>query len=234
MKGKLYLIPAPLGEENILHTLPQFVFEIINNIDFYIVEDIRTARRYLKKMGIKKPIDSLTFYVLNEHTQAADIEAFLNPASEHHVGLMSEAGLPGIADPGAELVKLAHKKGIQVIPITGPSSIFLALMASGLNGQNFAFHGYLPIKKPERTQKIRLLEKQSKQENLSQLFIEAPYRNNQLFQDIINTCQPETQLCVAADITQSGEFIATKSIKEWTRQIPELHKKPAIFILQSL
>lgn len=229
---KLYLIPSGIGEAPLTGVLPLEITRIINEIDYFIVENERTARRFLIKAGIKKPIDSLTFFVLNEHTRQEELENFLRPAENNNIGLISEAGVPCIADPGAVIVKKAHEKGIRVVPLVGPSSILLAMMASGLNGQNFAFNGYLPVKQPDRNNKIKQLEKRSKQENQSQIFIEAPYRNNQLLKDIILSCQPETHLCLAADITEENEMIITKQIKEWAKKTPELHKRPVIFILQ--
>lgn len=231
--GNLYLIPVTLGDNKVTSVLPGSVLEIIQHIDYYIVENVRTARRMLIKMGLKKSIDSLTFFTLDKHTNKREIDSFLYPAIHHNIGLLSEAGVPGVADPGAEIVKLAHYKNIRVIPLVGPSSILLALMASGLNGQNFAFNGYLPVKKPERIHRIKELEKRSKLENQSQLFIETPYRNNQLLEDITSNCQPATRLCIAADITLETEFIQTRTIKGWTKHLPELHKRPAIFILQA-
>jgi 16S rRNA (cytidine1402-2'-O)-methyltransferase len=232
MNGNLYLIPTPIGTAPASFYTPLYLSELIQSINYYIVENERTGRRHLLKMGIKTPIDDLHFFVLNKHTQQKDIESFLEPALKgHSTGLLSEAGLPGIADPGASITKLAHQKNIRVIPVTGPSSIFLALMASGLNGQNFAFSGYLPINKKEKIKTIRKLEKTSVSENQTQIFIEAPYRNNQLLEDLINSCHPETLLCIAANITMDSEFIATKTIGNWKKQLPDLHKRPAVFLL---
>ncbi len=231
--GNLYLIPVTLGDSPVTSVLPEKVLDIIRHIDYYIVENVRTARRMLIKMGLQKPIDELTFFTLDKHTDRKEIDSFLAPAAQHDIGLLSEAGVPGVADPGADIVKLAHQKNIRVIPLVGPSSIILAVMASGLNGQNFAFVGYLPVKKPERIHQIKELEKRSKLENQSQLFIETPYRNSQLLEDITSNCQPTTRLCIAADITLETEYIKTRTIKDWLKHLPQLHKRPAIFILQA-
>jgi len=232
MKGKLYLIPTTLGESRIENVIPAFVVDIINQTNHYIVEDVKTARRYLIKAGIKTKIDDLTFFTLNKHSLPQEYESYLKPISEgFHVGIISEAGAPGVADPGADIVKIAHEKNIEVVPLVGPSSILLSVMASGLNGQNFAFNGYLPIQKPDRIKTLKELEKRSYIEKQTQLFIETPYRNNHLIEDILATCQPETMLCIAADITLETEFIKTKPIKEWKKQVPDLNKRPAIFLL---
>ncbi len=231
--GHLYLIPVTLGESPVTSVLPEKVLDIIQHIDYYIVENVRTARRMLLKMGLRKSIDDLTFFTLDKHTDIKDIDSFLKPAEQHDIGLLSEAGVPGVADPGAEIVRLAHEKNIRVIPLVGPSSLLLALMASGLNGQNFAFTGYLPVKKSERIRRIIELEKRSKTENQSQLFIETPYRNNQLLEDIVASCRNTTRLCIAADITLETELIKTKTIQEWSDHLPDLHKRPALFILQA-
>ncbi len=232
MKGKLYLIPATLGDSKIEAVIPESVKNIVNSINHYIVENQRTARRYLKKLGIKTPIDNLDFYTLNKHTLPDEINNFLQPVFQgRNVGIISEAGCPGIADPGSEIVKLAHQKNIRVIPLTGPSSIFLALMASGMNGQNFAFVGYLPIKKDEKIKRIRFLENRSFAENQTQIFMEAPYRNQHLLNDILKTCQSNTLLCLSVNITLEKEFIQTKTISEWKKNIPDINKMPAIFLL---
>lgn len=230
--GKLYLIPSAISDSPLNRVLPANITNIINSIDFFIVENERTARRFLIKAGLTKSIDSLIFFILNEHTSFEELEKFLEPAKESDIGLLSEAGVPCIADPGAEIVKKAHEKGIKVIPLVGPSSILLAMMASGLNGQNFAFNGYLPVKPHERVTKIKQLEKRSQQEKQSQIFIEAPYRNNQLIKDIIENCIPGTRLCIATDITGENEKIVTKNIREWQKSLPDLHKRPVIYILQ--
>ena len=232
MPGTLYLIPSPIADIDFDSIIPSEIKNIINTIDFYIVEDIRTARRYLSKLGIEKAIDNLHFFVLNKHTQPEEIPTFLEPIkSNFNVGLISEAGIPCVADPGGQIVKIAHNRNVKVIPLVGPSSIILALMASGLNGQNFSFVGYLPINKSQKIQAIKQLEKRSLIENQTQIFIETPYRNNNMVEDLINTLTQNTLLCIASEITSKNEFIKTKSIKEWKKDIPDLNKKPAIFLI---
>ena len=231
MKGKLYLIPTLLGDGDPSDVLPENVLKIAREIKFFVVEELKTARRFLAKIKTNHTIDDITFFILNEHTNTAEISQYLNPSENNDIGLLSEAGAPGIADPGAEIVKIAHRKKIQVVPLSGPSSILLAMMASGLNGQNFAFNGYLPVKHPERVSRLRYYEKRIATENQAQIFIETPYRNRQLLEDIITTCSPATLLCIACNITLPNEFISTRSIDEWKKNIPELHKKPGIFIL---
>ena len=232
MSGKLYLIPSTIGDTEISDVIPASVQNIINDINFYIVENERTARRQLIKMGIKTPIDELTFFVLNKHTDRNEIAKFLDPCSENNMGLLSEAGVPAVADPGSEIVALAHSKNIKVVPMVGPSSILLALMASGLNGQCFAFHGYIPVKGPERIKKIKQLEGNSASWKQTQIFIEAPYRNNQLLADLIKTCNGGTQICVACDISTKSEFIKTMSADKWKKNKVDLHKRPTLFLLQ--
>jgi len=197
----------------------------------FIVEDIRTTRRYLSKIGVLTPIDQIDFQLLNEHTKQTEIELLLKPLLEgNDVGLLSEAGLPAVADPGSQLVAIGNRIGLKIVPLTGPSSIFLTLMASGLNGQNFAFVGYLPIKTDERKKRIKQLELRSKQEQQTQIFIEAPYRNLHLFQDIINECNPETLLTLGVELTTISEFIATKKIREWKNStFPDINKKNCVF-----
>lgn len=230
MQGKLYLIPTTLGGECWSDVIPQLVADISRSIKHFVVEDVRTARRYLSKLGMPVPIDSLHFELLNEHTSETEVANLLKPIFEgQSVGLLSEAGVPAVADPGANLVALAQRRGVQVIPLTGPSSIILALMASGLNGQSFAFVGYLPVKSPDREKRIRQLEQRARDEHQTQLFIEAPYRNNQLLSSLLNTLSPDTLLCIAADITLPTGFIVTKRVKEWTKNLPNLHKRPTIF-----
>jgi 16S rRNA (cytidine1402-2'-O)-methyltransferase len=230
--GSLYLIPCLLGDSAVTSVIPALNKEIINSIDEYIVEDIRSARRSLIKMGISTPIDNLTFHLLNEHTSPEEIGTCLEGLLKgKNVGLLSDAGCPGIADPGAEVVKLAHKKNIKVIPLVGPSSILLALISSGLNGQKFAFHGYLPKQKPERVAKLKQLEAEAYKENKTQIFIETPYRNDALFEDILASCKPETLLCIASDITLQTEYICTKSVKEWHSQKKSFNDHPAVFLI---
>jgi 16S rRNA (cytidine1402-2'-O)-methyltransferase len=198
------------------------------------VENIRTARRFLKQVNKEINIDQLTFFELNKYTNQNELPAFLKPLEQgDNVAVISEAGCPGIADPGAEVVKIAHQKGYKVVPLVGPSSIVLALMASGLNGQNFAFNGYLPVRANERTRAISNLEKLVKNNRQTQIFIETPYRNNQLITEVLKTCSPSTLLCIAANLTGENEFIATKSVSRWKGNVPDLHKQPAIFLLGS-
>ena len=230
-KGTIYLIPSTLGETSLEKVLPLYNTEIIKEIRYFVVEELKTARRFLKSCDKTIDIDELTFYELNEHSDIQNIEHLIIPATQGmNIGLISEAGCPAVADPGSELVALAHKKGIRVVPLVGPSSILLALMASGMNGQNFSFVGYLPMK-DERRKTIKNLESISKQKNQTQIFIETPYRNQQMFDDIIQTCNPETLLCVASNITASDEYIVTKPVKEWKHIKVPLHKVPAIFLL---
>ena len=231
MRGKLYLIPSTIGAESTSNVIPSGIIEIISTIKYFIVEKPRTARRFLIQLGIKPPFDDLTFYTLDKHTRQDEISGFLEPVSGADIGLLSEAGVPCVADPGAEIVRLAHLKNISVIPLVGPSSILLALMASGLNGQNFAFNGYLPIQRNERIKRISQLEKRSYNENQSQILIETPYRNNQVFKDIISCCNQDTLLCVATNLTMTDEQIRTMSIKEWKKQQVDINKKPTVFIL---
>lgn len=230
--AKLYLVPNVLSEGDWRSVLPAGIQLVVSETRYFIVEDVRTARRFLKQVNREIDIDTLTFFELNKYTQPADMPMFLKPAEEgHDIAVISEAGCPGIADPGADVVRIAHQKGIKVVPLVGPSSILLALMASGLNGQNFAFNGYLPVKPNDRVKAIQALERKIKSENQTQIFIETPYRNNQLAGDLIKFCSPATQLCIAADLTGEKEFVVTKSIQQWKSGIPELHKIPVIFLL---
>lgn len=230
--AKLYLIPNVLSDGDWQNVLPAQIHPILTNTKHFIVENIRTTRRFMKQVNKEINIDECTFFELNKRTKSSELPAFLKPLSEgFDMGVISEAGCPGVADPGADIVKIAHHKGIQVVPIVGPSSILLALMASGLNGQNFAFKGYLPVKPNERVREIIALEKRIKGEKQTQIFIETPYRNNQLIGDLLKTCSPATQLCIAANVTGENEFIVTKSIQEWKKKAPELHKQPVIFLL---
>jgi 16S rRNA (cytidine1402-2'-O)-methyltransferase len=232
MQPSLFLIPVTLGETTIDHVLPSYNGEIISQINYFIVENIRSARRFLKKTDSTIDIDKLTFFELNKHTSPNTISDFLNPVSEgYSVGVISEAGCPAIADPGADVVAIAQRKNIPVVPLVGPSSILMSLMASGFNGQSFAFHGYLPIDSNERISKLKLLEQRVYTENQTQLFIETPYRNQKLVEDILKTCKPSTKLCIAADITCEEEYIKTKTVAEWKKQIPDLDKRPCIFLI---
>ena len=206
----------------------------MRSLDYYIVENLRSARRFLSAISIGRPIDQLHFEELNEHTALHEIEKLILPLlNGHDAGLISEAGVPAVADPGNELVALCHKKGIKVVPLVGPSSIIMALMASGANGQSFAFNGYLPVRSAERIKAIRHFESRAVRERQSQIFIEAPYRNEKLIADLLATCSPETRLCIAADITTPNEFILTRSVAEWRKMSPRpsIDKRPAIFIL---
>ncbi|MDD5571988.1 MAG: SAM-dependent methyltransferase [Bacteroidales bacterium] len=232
MESVIYLIPSVLGNGNTDKVLPQFNKNIVNELDCFIVEEIRTARRFLKEMGYKKDFNEVTFFVLNEHTEPEEISDFLKPAEEgKSIGIISESGCPAVADPGAEIVRLAHKKNITVIPLTGPSSILLSLMASGFNGQNFTFLGYLPVEKKSRVKKIKEIERDAYNKSQTQIFIETPYRNHHLLNDILNVCNYNTMLCIACDITLPAEFIKSKTIAEWRKSIPDINKRPAIFLL---
>ncbi|MFP4620907.1 MAG: SAM-dependent methyltransferase [Bacteroidales bacterium] len=232
MKGKLYLIPTPLGESSVDAVIPSEVKHIISRLDIFIVENIRSARRYIRKIDSEKSIDAITFYVLNKHTGKGELPDFLRPVNEgSDIGVITEAGVPGIADPGEAIVRIAHEEKINVVPLTGPSSIPLAVMASGLNGQNFAFNGYLPIPPNKRIKKLKMLEKRSHQENQTQVFMETPYRNNQMLRDILEHCRDGTQLCIASNITLEKESIETKTIRDWKKSVPDLNKQPAIFLL---
>lgn len=230
--AKLYMIPTTLGDTTLERVLPPDLTQIISSISVFIVENIRTARRFLKKVNPAIVIDQLTFFELNQHTDKNDISRYLEPLQQgNDIGIISEAGCPGIADPGADVVHIAHMKDIQVVPLVGPSSILLALMASGMSGQNFAFNGYLPIKNPEKSQQIKLLERRMQTEGQTQVFIEAPYRNLQLLDELLKNCEPRTLLCIAADITLDTEFIKTKPVSYWKTHIPDIQKKPAIFMI---
>lgn len=231
-KGKLYLIPSPLGDNQPSEVLPNMVFETIGKIRTYVVEEVRTARRFLSRAGLKGKIDTLEFHELNEHTSSEQIEGYLGLFERgEDIGLISEAGLPAVADPGAQLVALCHKRGIEVVPLVGPSSLMLALMASGLNGQSFAFCGYIPAKSDERKSRMKVLEKVSSQLNQTQIIIETPYRNDSLLADILSVCNPSTRLCIAADITLPTAYIRTASIGDWKKNVPTIGKRPCVFLL---
>lgn len=228
----LFLIPTSLGDSSFDRILPAYNAEVVNSLQYFIVEDVRSARRFLKKVNQAIDIDTLHFFVLNQHTSPEEISAFLKPmAAGYDMGVVSEAGCPAIADPGADVVALAQLANYKVVPLVGPSSLLLALMGSGFNGQSFAFSGYLPINPAERSKALKKLESRIYSEDQSQLFIETPYRNMKMLQQILSDCQPNTKLCIAADITLETEFIHTKTIKAWKSQIPDLNKKPCIFIL---
>ncbi|MCL5128510.1 MULTISPECIES: SAM-dependent methyltransferase [unclassified Algibacter] len=231
-KGQLFLIPTTLGDNNPLDVLPITVKNTIDKIDVFIVENEKTARRFIKKICPEKAQPSLQLFTLNKRTEASELPAFLNPCLNGiNVGLLSEAGCPGVADPGADVVKIAHEKNIKVIPLVGPSSILMAMMSSGMNGQSFAFNGYLPIDKGERKTEIKRLERLSFEHNQSQLFIETPYRNNKMLEDLSTVLENNTDICVACDITLETEFIKTKSAKAWQKNSVDLHKRPTLFII---
>ena len=231
--GKLYLIPTTLGEVAPEDVLPQTVKRTIDFINDYVVENEKTARKFIKSINPEKVQANLRINVLNKHTEISEHNAMIQPCLEgRNVGLMSEAGCPGVADPGAVIVKLAHERGIQVVPLVGPSSILLALMGSGMNGQSFAFNGYLPIDKSEKKAVLKNLERLSFEKNQAQLFIETPYRNNKLLEDILQSLQNSTRLCIAADITLPTEFIKTLSVNDWKKTKVDLHNRPTIFIIQ--
>lgn len=233
MKGKLYLIPTTLGDNNPLDVLPIKVKDIIDQTNHFIVENEKSARRFIKKISPDKNQSELILYPLDKRVGDIDTNGYLDICNkELNIGLLSEAGVPAIADPGAIIVELAHKKNIRVIPLVGPSSILLAMMSSGFNGQNFSFNGYLPIDSKERKFTLKSLEKLSKDKNQSQIFIETPYRNDKMFGDLLQILHPNTKLCIAADITLNDEYIRTLSIKEWKNTAkPQLHKRPTIFII---
>lgn len=233
-KGKLYLIPNTLGETEFDKILPAYNFKIIEQIEHFIVEDLRNARRFLSKAAWRGKIEELNFYLLNEHSRFQDIQTHLKVAENgKDIGLLSDAGTPCVADPGADIVAMAHSKGIQVIPLIGPSSILLSLMASGFNGQSFAFLGYLPREKNQREKTIKQLESKVFKENQTQIFIEAPYRNNQMFESLIRSCSQQSKICIARDITLDEELILSKTVADWKKQksLPDLHKRNTIFLL---
>ena len=231
--GKIYMLPCPISEGNPYDVLPEANRAVMGGLDYFIVENVRTARRFLSAAKIGRPIEELEFAECNEHTTALDIEPLLRPILEgRSVGIISEAGLPGVADPGADVVALAQKKGIEVIPLVGPSSILMALMASGQNGQSFAFNGYLPIKPAERAKALRHFERRALTEGQSQIFIEAPYRNEKLLRDMLATLSGTTRVTVAVDITSPTQIIRTLSVEQWRKTpLPDMHKRPTIFII---
>ena len=231
-KGRLFLIPSPLGDSDPREVIPEGVLSLLPKINIYVVEAVRTARRYLSAAGLKGHIQDLDFHELNEHTTPAEVEALI-PLFDggQDVGLITEAGLPAVADPGSQLVKLCHRHGIEVVPMSGPSSLMLALMASGLNGQSFAFMGYLPAKTDERRQALRTIEKHSAAARQTKIFIETPYRNDSLLADILSVCQPSTELCLAADITLPDATIHTRTVSEWKRCNTVIGKRPCVFLI---
>jgi 16S rRNA (cytidine1402-2'-O)-methyltransferase len=233
--GQLYLIPTTLGDNDPLEVLPASVKQVIENTNTFIVENEKTARRFIKRICPEKPQPSLNIFLLNKFTEATDLPTFLEPCLKGiGVGLLSEAGCPGVADPGADVVKIAHEKNIKVVPLVGPSSILMAMMGSGMNGQSFAFNGYLPIDKAERKKEIKRLERLSFEHNQSQLFIETPYRNNKMLEGLIGVLDQNTNVCVACDITLPTEFIKTQTVNQWKKNMVDLHKRPTIFIIHKL
>ncbi len=232
MENALYLLPVTLGDTPVSKVLPQYNAGIISGIRHFIVEDVRSARRFLRSVDAQFDIDGSQFFELNKHTSPADISGFLKPLIDGKpMGVISEAGCPAVADPGADVVAIAQRKGLKVVPLVGPSSIILSVMASGFNGQSFAFHGYLPIKPDERAKRLRQLEQRVYSEDQTQLFIETPYRNNKMVDDILRNCRPQTRLCIAANITCEGEYVRTRTIKEWKGHVPDLSKIPCIFLI---
>lgn len=233
METALYLLPVTLGDTPIDKVLPAYNAGIIREIKHFIVEDVRSARRFLKKVDREIDIDTLSFYPLNKHTSPEDISGYLNPLAEgHSMGVISEAGCPAVADPGADVVAIAQRRNLKVVPLVGPSSIILSVMASGFNGQSFAFHGYLPIEPNERSKRLKELEGRIYSEHQTQLFIETPYRNHKMLDDILKACRLQTKLCIAANITCEGEYIKTRTVKEWKgTALPDLSKIPCIFLL---
>ena len=230
--GVLYLIPTTLGSDRLSDVIPEGVLRLVPELSHFFVEELRSGRRFLSAAGHKGNIENLTLFELNEHTKDAEIEEFVNILLRgDDAGILSEAGIPAVADPGAKLVAIAHLKGIKVVPLSGPSSIILALAGSGMNGQNFQFHGYLPVKPEERRSSLKRLETLSRSTGSSQIFIETPYRNNAMLSDILEVCSPATKVCVAANITLEDSFVVTKSVAEWRRERPDINKKPCVFII---
>ncbi len=232
METALYLLPVTLGNSPIDKVLPAYNREIIRGIKHFIVENVRSARRFLKQVDPEINIDELQFFPLNKHVSPDEVSGYLAPLLDGNpMGVISEAGCPAIADPGADVVAMAQRKGLRVIPLVGPSSILLSVMASGFNGQSFAFHGYLPIEASDRIRRIKELEQRIYAEHQTQIFIETPYRNNKMVEDLLKACRPQTRLCIAANITCDDEYIKTRSMKEWRGKVPELSKKPCIFLI---
>jgi 16S rRNA (cytidine1402-2'-O)-methyltransferase len=230
--GILYLIPAPLGLGDIAWAIPPAVRQCIAGLGHFIVEHPKTARQFLKQIGCILPIQTIKMEVLDEHTRITEFEKLLAPVLRgNDTGLLSEAGCPAIADPGAGLVRLAHQKNIRIRPLVGPSSILLALMASGLNGQRFVFHGYLPVEPDRRAKKLVQLEKDSLTRDQTQIFIETPYRNQKLLESITHACRGDTVLCIASNLTLTGEYISTRTVNDWKQALPDLHNQPAVFLL---
>lgn len=234
LKGKLYLLPVMLGDNDPNDVLPSSVSRTMDFINDYVVENSKVARKFIKAINPTKIQSELNLFELNKHTDEKEVRSFIQPLLEgKNMGLMSDAGCPGVADPGAVVVKLAHENGIQVVPLVGPSSILLAMMASGMNGQSFAFNGYLPIDKSDKKQELKRLEKLSSDKSQSQIFIETPYRNNNILEDLVSILQPNTHICVACDITLPTEFIKTATASQWKKIKVDLHKRPCIFIIHN-
>ena len=232
MKGRLFLIPSPLGDNEPAEVIPAGVLSMLPSITTYVVEAVRTARRYLSAAGLKGHVQDLEFHELNEHTTPEEVEALMKLFEDgRDVGLITEAGLPAVADPGAQLVRLCHRHGVEVVPMSGPSSLMLALMASGLNGQSFAFLGYLPAKTEERRQALRSIEKHSSTARQTKIFIETPYRNDSLLADILSVCRADTEVCIAANITMPDAFIRTRTAGEWKKAVPTIGKHPCVFLI---
>jgi 16S rRNA (cytidine1402-2'-O)-methyltransferase len=230
--GKIFLIPVTLGDEDYRRVIPEKVLAVTRSLRLFVVEDLRSSRRYLRLIDKNFPIDETVFHELNEHTNESEIGQYLEPVLKgSDMGIMSEAGLPGIADPGSKLISIAHRKKIRVVPLAGPSSILLAIISSGLNGQSFTFNGYLPVRPAERTSKLRELEKKSR-DGIAQIFMETPYRNQRMLESILSACSNETLLCIAIDITLPDENIRTMTISEWKKNRPSINDRQAIFILQ--
>ncbi|HBG57584.1 SAM-dependent methyltransferase [Proteiniphilum sp. UBA1028] len=228
----LYLIPVLLGETTVSKVIPPYNIGVVSRLRYFIVEDVRSARRFLKKCNPQIDIDALTFFELNKHTDKKEIASYLTPMKKgESIGVISEAGCPAIADPGADVVAIAQQKGYKVVPLVGPSSLLMAIMASGFNGQSFAFHGYLPINAGERAIKLKQYENRAYSEDQTQLFIETPYRNQKLAEDILQHCKPQTQLCIAINISCDDEYIVTRNIRTWKGKLPDMHKKPTVFLI---
>ena len=231
--GTLYMVPVTLGDDNLSYVIPADVIKLIQSLEYFVVENEKSARRFLGSVKTNKPVRELNLQLLNEHSAEKDLPALIAPLlAGHDVGMLSEAGCPGVADPGATLTALAHRKGIKVAPLVGPSSILLSLMASGFNGQQFTFLGYLPSDKAARINKLKDIEKQSQRLNETQIFIETPYRNQHMLEDILASCGANTKLCIARNVSLETEFVVSKTIAEWKKsELPDLHKQPTVFLL---
>ncbi len=231
--GVLYMIPVSLGDDNLGKVLPAEVMQLVQNLEYFVVENEKSARRFLSTIKTKKPVRELNFQLLNEHTDDKDLPKLIAPLlAGYDIGMLSEAGCPGIADPGAALAAIAHRKGARVTPLVGPSSILLGLMASGFNGQQFTFLGYLPSDKSARISKLKDIERQSERLNQTQIFIETPYRNQHMLEDILSNCNPTTRLCIAKNVSLETELVISKTIAEWKKsELPDLHKQPTVFLL---